>query len=1263
MYLSCWPQLEEVYRHASSTSSSSSKSPELELRINTYTANDHYRSLHCLQDHVTSGVPELFFTIVKSRLDAQQRVTIPSTPATPATPSASVTSSSIKAIEDQIYVKKHHQSEYRRIVSSTSNSIPDVFQLKQTLHQHKFEIVTSFQPQASTMCTPVRLVHAEETTLTAPEYYAITAASEVLSRTRQRWSYPHEFFVVDLTRVVYANTDEASYHVEVEFDLKKLVVTETFQHACLTACGLLFPLVSTVFDRAGYLPYKALSPSRGRPPVNIQTIHIQQGLKDYYTTSKIDGTAYSLFVLCTQPPNTFTLVAKNDTDCWVIQQTSLELEDAFLKSMEGLVNLEFRAEVIRGAVERVFLFDVRSMVNKQHFSTFTDRLEWLEETVSLLQRLTAVPIVVKTFRKTSSFSDDVHATLDDMKKTVGWAYDGLVFQPDAVVGTSVPPQLKWKEQHKISIDFLLSLVPEIPKPNTVAYVLKVRHEQDLKKFVIPHPVSKKLVPALLSFSTKHHTALENYPCTKLNNLIVECRWRSDQHTFKLMRIRWDKTQPNYESVANDTFYDMLHERTVTKLIEEVEQARLTASFSALATPSAPSVPSTSAPRLPDANRIISLTTQNQLREEWFVDADNVYETQLTPVTMKGFPSSLEQACIVRMITQFHRVATSIVDLTSGVGCLAIMLAKRFKHVYASPFASALSGSKSPSSVLQHNVRLYRKRVPGQLIVLEEELEGWWTDWDHVNRKVDVLYYDQVVRGAEPRWLLDVFSATSVVVIRTSQPGLVSKWFAGSTDLDIEVQTVQHKRNTFGTSLVFVCLKGFAFRKMRDRHNALKSFLISTFCTEKDVLDLGTGRGGDLFKYAESKTRLLACVEPNLSNLRALRDRINENASKFEKMDIKLIHKAAEQLLSSSSSSSCPQFQIISMFFSLTFFFRAEAVFSQLLHVIDKLLKRDGYLIGTTMVGNTLRRVLADGPIQTMNLRLQQTFTNEGVFGNEIEMDLKHTQTATLQTEYLVDWNEWCQRLASKGIYLVHTEYVDCQGLSKDEALVARYNVGFVFTKRWMGCSRQPCALGDASSSAAYRVPVHAPHDALYRFLLASCTFEESLRKFVYNNQPFEPNDTEMSLQHIDTLRHRIEEQLSIEQFMKTEMCRKIVTEGLLTGQIVLSYDVFQRIDKLTNLDDILRVVSHSTSPDDVVKLSTFISDHHQLLIDACRSYDLWKHDELLQFVCDTLHIDVSIFNAKKREWNITTYVSDNTDPHPVLRLCVHEDVYELVVVA
>ena len=245
------------------------------------------------------------------------------------------------------------------------------------------------------------------------------------------------------------------------------------------------------------------------------------------------------------------------------------------------------------------------------------------------------------------------------------------------------------------------------------------------------------------------------------------------------------------------------------------------------------------------------------------------------------------------------------------------------------------------------------------------------------------------------------------------------------------------------------LLGNTLKIYREHANNVKRQLIEKYVPRNSVvLDIGSGRGGDLAKWRDPE--MVFGVDPDESNIREFRKRLenahNKNAFKVENIGAEETDKVLAFL-----GERRPN--VITSFFSLTFFPKSKAKLEGLISTIDKALARGGRFVGVTMDGDRTREKLElteDNKIDTPLYSItQETEFDDNPVGNEITIDLKEKSTMVhAQTEYLVYFNNLVDRLKQIGIKLIDSKFLDDGVTSMPKVLLdfAHLNRTFVFQR-------------------------------------------------------------------------------------------------------------------------------------------------------------------------------------------------------------------------
>jgi len=234
-----------------------------------------------------------------------------------------------------------------------------------------------------------------------------------------------------------------------------------------------------------------------------------------------------------------------------------------------------------------------------------------------------------------------------------------------------------------------------------------------------------------------------------------------------------------------------------------------------------------------------------------------------------------------------------------------------------------------------------------------------------------------------------------------------------------------------------CEKGL--EGLRKVHNDYKRDLIKEYTKDKTVLDLGSGKGGDIHKYLISGAKFVTFVEPSEVNITECRKRLEVSKLKNKS---EVFHSTAEDFRTNK------KYDVICLFFMLTFFFESKEKCLALVKTIVSHLKEGGYCIGSTANGKKMYEYLSHGDIIEDCYTIRKVdFTTQDNFGKSILLDLKSTETATLQKEYLVYFETFVYLLAEHSIILESfIEYKRKPELTESENNLTVFYGDFVFKR-------------------------------------------------------------------------------------------------------------------------------------------------------------------------------------------------------------------------
>jgi hypothetical protein len=231
---------------------------------------------------------------------------------------------------------------------------------------------------------------------------------------------------------------------------------------------------------------------------------------------------------------------------------------------------------------------------------------------------------------------------------------------------------------------------------------------------------------------------------------------------------------------------------------------------------------------------------------------------------------------------------------------------------------------------------------------------------------------------------------------------------------------------------------------REYHNRVKIGLIQSQATRKKVLDLGAGKGGDLGKWNHAEIKFLWAVEPNKDSLekpKGFMDRLSKLPERF-RANTYVINSGAENtaFISSELMASQPkwmstsQAEVVSSFFSMSFFFKDAATLKALVATVTRNLEYGGKFIGTMLDGGRVYEELKTAPGGRITdpdpvhcYSIQRKYREGTPLGIGLEIVINYAGTATVekdQVEWLSPFELLRAELAAENIILEESLFFD-----------------------------------------------------------------------------------------------------------------------------------------------------------------------------------------------------------------------------------------------
>lgn len=254
------------------------------------------------------------------------------------------------------------------------------------------------------------------------------------------------------------------------------------------------------------------------------------------------------------------------------------------------------------------------------------------------------------------------------------------------------------------------------------------------------------------------------------------------------------------------------------------------------------------------------------------------------------------------------------------------------------------------------------------------------------------------------------------------------------------------------------------------NDAIQHLIHSSLGKTNCVLDIGFGRGGDLWKYAKAKVDNLIGVENEsfllYGNESSAISRIGEVTQNYQ-MTVNLLHLDARSNIYDCLKNKNIDIDVdcVSCFFAIHYLFRDEEMLTSFMQNIQEMLTHNGFFIGTFIDGSVLTEKLANGVFEEkdiFSIKRKYDSINDDLFGNEIEVylndsiihDYDHLQPYT-KKEYLVMFDKFVKFAEHFDLKLIErTEFKDYYNgsgyngprLTEEEKKFSFLNNTFVFRK-------------------------------------------------------------------------------------------------------------------------------------------------------------------------------------------------------------------------
>lgn len=227
-----------------------------------------------------------------------------------------------------------------------------------------------------------------------------------------------------------------------------------------------------------------------------------------------------------------------------------------------------------------------------------------------------------------------------------------------------------------------------------------------------------------------------------------------------------------------------------------------------------------------------------------------------------------------------------------------------------------------------------------------------------------------------------------------------------------------------------------FYNMRKFNNNVKRILYNKYCCNKSVLDLASGKGGDLNKLYSCNILKVIGFDINEESVIESNKRLTEYPKEFQDR----VNYYKKNLCKEIVLLSEPV-DIVTCMFAFHYFIKD---FDIIIETINKNLKKGGYFIGCCFDGNLIKE------------RLNSSFLDDNfkiikLSENQINVLLKETVLNDPEPEYLVNFSELKEKMLKDGLKLIENKsfkyyHNNTFKMSDTEKDVSFLNKIFVFKK-------------------------------------------------------------------------------------------------------------------------------------------------------------------------------------------------------------------------
>ena len=273
-------------------------------------------------------------------------------------------------------------------------------------------------------------------------------------------------------------------------------------------------------------------------------------------------------------------------------------------------------------------------------------------------------------------------------------------------------------------------------------------------------------------------------------------------------------------------------------------------------------------------------------------------------------------------------------------------------------------------------------------------------------------------------------------------------------------------------------------RLRRFHNWVKASILKDvsiiipYKHNLEILDMASGRGGDIHKYSQmGNVSLVVGFDIDEESVKEANKRAQEAQLETPLYIFKVLDLSKNLVYNNMKKMGMEgNFHLVTNFFALHYFFKSQSNLEMLLRNASENLVKGGYFVGTcfdknhvgTLLHKTEKGSKFIGPNYTITKHYENKDLEKSPYGNKISVEMKGTvyfDGKTNETiEYLVDFEEMIKLAPKYGLKFVSVKpfeklyeiyHIDNimnkpqnanLSLDHEEKLISYLNVGFIFEK-------------------------------------------------------------------------------------------------------------------------------------------------------------------------------------------------------------------------